>query len=65
MAAVLRPSKITEEEWDRYKDIIVSLYLGIGPKECERVQDGESQLKGQTLDELAESMRVVHGFTAR
>jgi hypothetical protein len=65
MAALPQSSDIKEEEWDRYKDVITSLYLGVSHGESERVQEGESQMKGKTLSKLAESMRVMHGFAAR
>ncbi|KAI8625014.1 ankyrin [Xylariaceae sp. FL1651] len=64
MAALLQPSKIREEEWDRHKDAIISLYLGIGYEESEQVEASVKERKGKTLDELAESMRQLHGFTA-
>ncbi|KAI3325678.1 ankyrin [Xylariaceae sp. AK1471] len=64
MAALLQPSSITEEEWDCYKDVIISLYLGHSDRESERVEEGKGEIKGKTLPELAESMRVMHGFTA-
>ncbi|KAF2967671.1 hypothetical protein GQX73_g5908 [Xylaria multiplex] len=64
MAALPPPSRITEEEWDHYKEIIISLFLGTGYDEGQYHEEGDSQASGQTLDELAASMRLVHGFTA-
>ncbi|KAI0535181.1 hypothetical protein GGR58DRAFT_504575 [Xylaria digitata] len=60
MAALPPPSGTTEEEWDHYKETILSLYLGTGYDEGQR--HGESN--SQTLYKLAESMRLNHGFTA-
>ncbi|KAI0975850.1 hypothetical protein F4678DRAFT_285152 [Xylaria arbuscula] len=60
MAAPTPSSRITEEEWDRHKQAITSLYLGTGHS----ARDGGSPAKGQTLDELAASMTTSHGFTA-
>ncbi|KAI0865890.1 ankyrin [Xylaria cubensis] len=63
MATFPSSSKITEEEWDRNKNLIIALYLGIDHEEIECVEASEGQVKGKTLDEVARSMRG-YGFDA-
>lgn len=65
MAELPPVSKIDESEWERHKELISSLYLGTNQDENQHSKEDEDQIKGQTLDKLAESMRVMHGFTAR
>ena len=61
MAAPPSSSRITEEEWDRHKPLILSIYLGTR----HGVGDGDGQTEGQTLQQLAASMKEIHGFNAR
>ncbi|KAI0544847.1 ankyrin [Xylaria curta] len=61
--ATFPPSKIREEEWDRHKNRIITLYLGTNFEDSEGGEVGEGQVKGKTLDEVAESMRG-YGFNA-
>ncbi|TRX96114.1 hypothetical protein FHL15_002838 [Xylaria flabelliformis] len=63
MATFPPSSKITEEEWDRNKSLIIALYLGTDHKEIECVEASEGQVKGKTLDEVAKSMKG-YGFNA-
>ncbi|KAI1428309.1 ankyrin [Xylaria sp. FL1777] len=64
MPTLSQPSKITEEEWERHKNVIISLYLGTARNESEPIPEGEAQSKGLTLKDLTQSMREVYGFTA-
>ncbi|KAI0452291.1 ankyrin [Xylaria acuta] len=63
MAAFPPSYKIGEEEWDLHQNLIISLYLGKDHEESESLGAGEDQIKGKTLDEVAESMRG-YGFNA-
>ncbi|RYC59839.1 hypothetical protein CHU98_g6367 [Xylaria longipes] len=56
-------SNIGEEEWDRHKNLIISLYLGTDHEDREGSDVDEGQIKGKTLSEVAESMRG-YGFNA-
>ncbi|KAI0867601.1 ankyrin [Hypoxylon argillaceum] len=64
MEELLSVSRIDEDEWDRHKEVIISLYLGTSQDQTQRTEEGEDHTKGQTLKKLAESMRVMHGFNA-
>ncbi|KAI0435918.1 ankyrin [Xylaria telfairii] len=57
MATLHPSSNMEEEEWDRHKSLIISLYLGMDNEES------GGQIKGKTLSEVAEFMRG-YGFNA-
>ncbi|KAJ2982173.1 hypothetical protein NUW58_g4377 [Xylaria curta] len=63
MATLPPTTKIEEEEWDRHKDTIISLYLGTSHGEGICDIEGENWSRGMTLGELVESMKR-RGLTA-
>ncbi|KAI1368543.1 ankyrin [Xylaria arbuscula] len=65
MAALSQPPIITEEEWERHKSTIISLYLGTARDVDGSLQDDVLQTKGLTLDKLVQSLGDYHGFTAK